>query len=37
VKDYVLVRELPSGKGFADIVFLPKRKTDEHALLVELK
>lgn len=36
-KDYELIREFPSGKGFADIVFLPKRYTDKPALIVELK
>lgn len=36
-KDYILIRELPSGKGFADIVFLPRRTSDKPALVVELK
>ncbi|MBE5870096.1 MAG: hypothetical protein E7294_02365 [Lachnospiraceae bacterium] len=36
-KHYVIVRELPSGKGFADIVFLPKRNSDKPAMIVELK
>lgn len=36
-KDYVLIREFPSGKGFADIVFLPLPHTDKPALIVELK
>lgn len=36
-KDYTLIRELPSGKGFADIAFLPRRHTDKPALIVELK
>ncbi len=31
------VMELPSGKGFADVVCLPRRNTDKPALLVELK
>ena len=32
------VRELPSGKGYADLVFLPKREySDIPALVVELK
>ena len=34
---YVIVRELPSGKGFADIAFIPKRKSDKPAMIVELK
>ncbi len=36
-KDYRLIRELPAGKGFADIVFLPLPHTEKPALLVELK
>ncbi|MCM1258852.1 MAG: ATP-binding protein, partial [Roseburia sp.] len=36
-KDYMLVREFPAGKGFADIVFLPLPHTDKPALVVELK
>ena len=36
-KDYVLIREFPSGKGFADIVFLPLPHTDKTALIIELK
>ena len=31
------VMELPSGKGFADVVYLPKRDADCPALVVELK
>ncbi len=31
------IMELPSGKGFADVVYLPKRDKDLPALLVELK
>ena len=35
---YLLIRELPTGKGFADLVFLPRPK-QEHlpALILELK
>lgn len=36
-KDYILIRELPTGKGFADIVFLPRKHSDKPALVVELK
>lgn len=36
-KDYRLVREFPTGKGFADVVFLPLPHTDKPALVVELK
>jgi hypothetical protein len=31
------VLELPSGKGYADVVYLPKRNVGKPALLVELK
>lgn len=31
------IMELPSGKGFADVVYLPKRNMDIPALVVELK
>ena len=35
---YTIIRELPTGKGFADLVYLPKKKHwDKPALLVELK
>lgn len=36
-RDYTLIRELPSGEGFADMVFIPKRCSDKPALIVELK
>ena len=36
-KDYLLVREFPTGKGFADIVFLPLPYTNKPAIVVELK
>lgn len=31
------IMELPSGKGFADVVYLPKKEVDRPALVVELK
>lgn len=31
------VMELPSGKGFADVVYLPKKNVDCPALVIELK
>ena len=35
---YTIIRELPTGKGFADMVFLPKKKyADKPAMIVELK
>ncbi|MDE7029827.1 MAG: ATP-binding protein [Lachnospiraceae bacterium] len=36
-KDYKLIRELPAGKGFADVAFVPLPHTDSPAVLVELK
>ena len=35
--DYVVHREPASGKGFADLVFLPRKNVDKPALVVELK
>lgn len=35
-KDYKLIRELPAGKGFADVVFLPLPHTGKPALVVKL-
>ena len=35
--DYVRIEELPSGRGYADIVYLPKRGSSKPALVVELK
>ncbi|MCD8019901.1 MAG: ATP-binding protein [Clostridiales bacterium] len=34
---YTIVRELPAGKGFADLAFLPRRGTDKLAMIIELK
>ncbi len=36
-KHYLIFRELPTGKGFADIVFIPKPHSDKPAMIVELK
>lgn len=36
-KDYTLIRECPSGKGFADMAFIPRKHTSKPAMLVELK
>ena len=36
-KDYRLIREFPTGHGFADVVFLPLHSVDKPALVVELK
>ena len=35
--DYVMHRELPTGKGFADLVFIPHRNVDSPAMVIELK
>ncbi|MCM1048326.1 MAG: ATP-binding protein [Clostridiales bacterium] len=37
INEYTLIRELPSGKGYADIAFLPRRSSDKPAMIVELK
>lgn len=36
-KDYKMIRELPTERGFADIVFLPLPHTKTPAIVVELK
>lgn len=36
-KDYKIIRELPTGRGFADVVFLPLPFSNKPALVVELK
>ena len=35
--DYYVKRELPSGRGFADIVFIPRTEGKNPAMIVELK
>ena len=35
--DYVIHRELASGKGFADLVLLPRKNVDSPAIVLELK
>ena len=35
--DYVVHRELATGKGFADLVFIPRKKINSPAIVVELK
>lgn len=35
--DYIIHRELESGKGFADLVFIPRKHIDKPAMIVELK
>ncbi len=34
---YLVVREFPTGKGFADIVLLPKKGVQSPAMVIELK
>lgn len=34
---YAIVREMPTGKGFADLVLVPRRGVDMPALVLELK
>ena len=36
-KSYIIHRETPSGKGFADLIFEPRKNTDMPAFIVELK
>ena len=35
--DYVVHRELPTGKGFADLVLIPRKNVDSPAIVIELK
>ena len=35
--NYIILRELPSGKGFADIVMIPLKNVASPALVIELK
>ncbi|MCI9142871.1 MAG: AAA family ATPase [Lachnospiraceae bacterium] len=37
IDQYLKVEELPSGKGIADVVYLPKRKAMLPAMVIELK
>ncbi|MCD8118582.1 MAG: ATP-binding protein [Lachnospiraceae bacterium] len=34
---YSIVRELPAGRGFADLAFMPRKDVDKPAMIVELK
>lgn len=36
-RNYLLIRELPAGKGFADIVLLPRPASKQPAVVLELK
>lgn len=35
--NYAMIRELPTGKGFADLVLVPRRNVDMPAIVLELK
>lgn len=35
--NYIVHRELPMGKGFADLVLIPRKNVDSPALVIELK
>lgn len=36
-RTYIVERELPAGKGYADLVFKPRRNNSNPAMIVELK
>ena len=36
-KEYIIHRELATGKGFADIAFIPRKNTGKPAMVIELK
>ncbi len=36
-KTYIIERELPAGKGYADLVFRPRKNNSNPAIIVELK
>ena len=35
--DYLVYREFPTGKGFADLVLIPRKNVDSPAIVLELK
>jgi hypothetical protein len=37
INEYTIIREMPAGIGFADIVYIPKGGGDKPAMVVELK
>ena len=37
VNEYMVMDELPTGKGYTDVVFLPRPGSDKPALVIELK
>ena len=36
-KEFIMHRELATGKGFADLSFIPRRNVDKPAMVIELK
>ena len=36
-RKYKMIRELPTGKGYADVVLVPYKNTDSPAVVIELK
>lgn len=36
-RDYTIIRELPSGEGFADLAFIPRNGSEKPAMIIELK
>lgn len=35
--DFQMIREMPTGKGYADIILLPRKHVNKPALVIELK
>ena len=35
--DYIFHRELPTGKGYADLVLMPRKSVEKPAIVIELK
>ncbi len=37
MNEYTIIDEMPTGKGYADLVFIPRPCSDKPAMVVELK
>ena len=37
IDHYIEIQELPSGKDYADLVFIPRRNTNKPVMIIELK
>lgn len=37
VDEYIKIEELPAGRGYADIVYIPKKSSSKPAMVIELK